>query len=131
MADYFLDTSVLVAYFRREGLRSRELLEDVFDGKATAAVSAITVAELWSWGDMDNEVVARQRQAVLQFMQVVAVDEAIAKRGGAVRRTHGLRTPDALIVACCQHVGGTFYSKDPHFRRVLDRHEVAGEILPD
>ncbi|HLE30074.1 MAG TPA: PIN domain-containing protein [Anaerolineales bacterium] len=127
MPDYFFDTSVLIAYFRNEDTRSEVLLEEVLNGKATAAISAITVAEIWSAKNIDAET-RRLQQAVVQLMEAVPVDASVAKRGGAIRRTHGLKLPDALVVACCQVSGGKFFSKDPHFRRVLDQHEITGEV---
>jgi predicted nucleic acid-binding protein len=128
MPDYFFDTSVLAAYFADEDSRSVDLVEDVLSGRATAAVSAITVAELWSLPDMAREDVQRQREAVVQLTQIVPIDHAIAVRGGVVRRTYNLRLPDALIVASCQITGGRFFSKDIHFQRVLASNDVAGEV---
>ena len=127
MPDYFFDTSVLIAYFRNEDTRSEVLLEEVLNGKTTAAISAITIAEIWSAKNIDAET-RRRQQAVVQLMEAVPVDASVAKRGGAIRLTHGLKLPDALVVACCQVGGGKFFSKDPHFERVLNAHEIVGEV---
>ena len=127
MPDYFFDTSVLIAYFKNEDVKSAALVEEVIDGKATAAISAITVAELWSIKSTDPATHS-YREAVIQLMETVAVDASVAKRGGAIRQAHGLKLPDALVVACCQTTTGSFFSKDPHFRRVLNANEVLGEI---
>ena len=127
MADYFFDTSVLIAYFKNEDARSGALLEEVLNGRTTAAISAITVAEIWSVKP-DNPEAWRYQQAVIQLMETVPVDAAVAQLGGCIRQVHGLRLPDALVVACCQSAGGHFFSKDPHFRRVLDAREIAGEV---
>ena len=128
MPDHFFDTTVLIAYFRDEDKQSELLVENVLTGKKSAAVSAITVAELWSVQDMDDAIIQRIREAVVQLMEVVPVDASIAKRGGAIRRPHGLKLPDALIIACCHSVGGRFFSKDPHFTRLIDANEIEGEI---
>ncbi len=127
MSDYFFDTSVLVAYFKNEDARSAALIEEVLNGKATAAISAITVAELWSVKSTDPAT-HNYREAVIQLMETVAVDASVAKRGGAIRQAHGLKLPDALVVACCQTINGRFFSKDPHFRRVLSASQVVGEV---
>ena len=129
MPDYFFDTSVLVAYFKNEDSRSAALVEAVINGQATAAISAITIAELWAVKQQDVQA-RRRQQAVLQLMQSVPVDTPVAERGGLIRQIHDLQLPDALVAACCQVVGGRFFSKDPHFRRMLDQHEIIGEIYP-
>lgn len=127
MPDYFFDTSVLIAYFRNEDTRSAVLLEEVLTGRATAAISTITIAEIWSAKDIDPET-RRRRQALVQLMEAVPVDASVAKQGGAIRLTHSLKLPDALVVACCQVSGGRFFSKDPHFERVLNAQEIVGEV---
>ena len=127
MPDYFFDTSVLVAYFKNEDARSTALVEAVINGQATAAISAITIAELWAVKQQDVSAHRRQ-QAVIRLMKAVPVNTSVAKRGGIIRQIHGLTLPDALVAACCQVVGGHFFSKDPHFRRVLDQHEITGEV---
>ena len=127
MPDYFFDTSVLVAYFKNEDARSTALVEAVINGQATAAISAITIAELWAVKQQDVSAHRRQ-QAVIRLMKAVPVNTSVAKRGGIIRQIHGLKLPDALVAACCQVVGGQFFSKDPHFRRVLDQHEITGEV---
>jgi len=48
MADYFFDTTVLVAYFKKEDPQTHDFVARVLDGQATAAISAITIAEVWS-----------------------------------------------------------------------------------
>jgi len=125
---FFFDTSVLIAYFRNEDIKSEALIEDVLNGTAIGAVSAITVAELWSLKDMNDSDIQRRRQAVIQLMDIVPIDTSVAQRGGAIRRTYGLKLPDALVVACCQTAGAQFFSKDPHFQRVLNANEIPGEV---
>ena len=61
MPDHFFDTTVLIAYFRDEDKQSELLVENVLTGKKSAAVSAITVAELWSVQDMDDAIIQRIR----------------------------------------------------------------------
>lgn len=128
MADYFLDTSVLIAYFKNEDPRSVSLVESVLRGDASAVVSAITVAEICSAGAMHDSRIRSKRLATVQLLDVVVIDRAIAERGGELRRAHDLALPDALIAASAEVVGGRFISKDQHFGRLLKAKKLRGEI---
>ncbi len=90
MADYFLDTSVLVAYYKEEDLRTVEVVEAVLRGERQAAVSAITVAEVCAASEMDDQTLRAQRLAILDLLSIVVVDRATAERGGELRRQHNL-----------------------------------------
>lgn len=128
MPDYFFDTSVLVAYFKNEDSRTLSLIGEVISGRMTAAISAITVAEVWATPAMGDPSVQRQRQALLALLQIVAIDRQVAEQGGTLRRRHSLDIPDALIAACCHSAGGHFLTKDPHFNRLLDIGLLSGEV---
>ncbi|MBI5651042.1 MAG: hypothetical protein HZC40_11460 [Chloroflexi bacterium] len=54
MPDYFFDSTVLVAYFKREDATTHTLINRILNGEASAAISAITVAELWAVSEMDD-----------------------------------------------------------------------------
>jgi predicted nucleic acid-binding protein len=128
MPDYFLDTSVLIAYFNREDTRTVELIETVRRGEATAAISAMTVAELWAAAVMHDDEERARRIALVTLLDVTPIDFTLAQRGGELRRVHGLKIADALIAACAQHAGGKFMSKDPHYNRLLRASVLAGEV---
>jgi predicted nucleic acid-binding protein len=128
MADYFLDTSVLVAYFKKEDARTHDLMAQVLEGQATAAISAVTVAEVWSASDMADESARRDRQATMELCQVLPVDRLVAERAGELRRRHALALPDALIAASAEQSTARFLSKDPHFSRLLSAGVLQGEV---
>lgn len=128
MADYFFDTSVLVAYFKKEDARTHDLFERILAGQVTAAISAITVAELWSVSDMLDQKTVEERGAVIALFEIVPIDHAIAQRAGELRRAHNLHLPDALIAASCIAVGARFYSKDSHFERLILANVLQGAI---
>ncbi len=128
MPDFFFDTSVLVAYFKREDMQSREWIVQVLNGQASAAVSAITVAEVWSASDMADDIARRERQATLDLLDVIPINRVIPIRGGELRREHNLALPDALIAACAEQSGGQFLSKDPHFNRLLEANVLSGQV---
>ncbi len=131
MANYFFDTTVLVAYFRKEGAQTHDLFMRVWSGQATATISTVTVAEVWSASDMTDETVQSERRAIIELLGIIAIDRAIAERGGELRRRHNLALPDALIAACAERAGGQFYSKDPHFRRLLESGVLTGVVYEE
>jgi predicted nucleic acid-binding protein len=114
MADYFFDTSVLVAYFKEEDARTIQVVESVLNGDGVGFISAITVAEICAASDMDDLSLRERRLAVLNLLSTITVDHSIAERGGELRRQHNLALPDALIAACAEQAGGHFLTKDPH-----------------
>lgn len=128
MAYYFFDTSVLVAYFKEEDTRTVEIVESVLIGERSANISAITVAEIFSASDMADSLLRDKRLAVLNLLNMTAVDRAIAERSGELRRQHNLALPDALIAACAEQSGGKFFSKDPHYNRLFKAGILAGQI---
>jgi len=128
MADYFFDTSVLIAFLAREDTRTVALIDEVLQGDATAGISALTVAELWAPAAMSDQSERDRRAALVGLLQVYPIDQRVAEHAGDIRRQFGLRIPDALIVACAQAAGGRFLSKNQHFRRVLEDGVLAGEV---
>jgi predicted nucleic acid-binding protein len=127
MADYFFDTSVLVAYFKKD-LQTRDVIARVLDNQSTAAVSAITVTELRPSSEMVDETMRGDGEAVLEFCEIVPVNEAVAKRGGELRRQYNVALPDALIAACAEQAGGRFLTKDLHFNRLVKVGILQGEV---
>jgi len=128
MADYFFDTSILVAYFKEEDTRTVEIVESVLIGERSASISAITVAEIFSASDMADSLLRDKRIAALNLLNMTAVDRAIAERAGELRRQHNLALPDALIAACAEQSGGQFFSKDQHYNRLLKTGVLAGQV---
>ena len=128
MADYFFDTSVLVAYFKEEEAHTVQLVESVLSGNEVGYISAITVAEICAASDMDDPGLREKRLAVLNLLNKISIDASIAERGGELRRQHNLALPDALIAACAEQVGGHFLTKDVHFNRLMKTGILQGDV---
>ena len=126
--NYFFDTTVLIAYFKDEDSYTARLVEPVLKRQNTAAISVVTVAEVFAASDMDNPDLRARRLAVLNSLVVIPVDRALAERGGELRREHHLELPDALIAACAEQAGGQFLAKDPHFERLLKAKVLSGQV---
>lgn len=100
MADFLIDTDVLIDYLRDQP-ESVEYLEKL---SLPLSVSAVTVAELYA-GVRDG----RERLALDQFVRsfrIVAIDEEISVRAGILRRdygkSHGTGLADAIIAATAE-----------------------------
>lgn len=88
MARILIDTDILVDVLRG----ARRL---VLDPQDDASYSVVTRCELFSGRD-GNE---RGIKELLEPFGELPIDRTIAERAGRIRRTTGLRTPDALIAA--------------------------------
>lgn len=97
--DTILDTSVLIAFLRRQplGAEVRTILKS-----ATGLVSAVSVFELFA-GVRSGEQ-REQRRALIRLVRVVPIDSRIAERAGEVfttlrRRGITIDNEDLLIAA--------------------------------
>ncbi len=128
MPDYFFDTSVLVAYLKNEDAQSTNLVGLVVTRQKTAAISALTVAEIHAATELDNPTKSLQRKALLALFQVTPLDQSIAENAGLLKRRHQLALPDAIVAATCIQVGGFFYAKDSHFDQLLKQRLIKGTV---
>ena len=80
MADMLLDATVFDD-LRRGDPDARELIESILDGRVEAAVSPMTVCELWHRGDIDRQIEIGFL-SVLRFVEEVAPDIDAARTAG-------------------------------------------------
>ena len=97
--ELLVDTDVLVDHLR--GARR-------FEPAATVHVSVITRAELFAGRATEEASVVRLLAPFIEH----AVDAIVAERAGRIRRTHGLRLPDALIAATALEHGLTLVTRN-------------------
>ena len=86
-ADLLVDTDVLVDHLR--GARRFE------PGTRAIAYSVITRCELFAGRSADEDRIG----LLLGPFQELAIDREVAEAAGRLRRSGGIRTPDALIAA--------------------------------
>jgi len=104
------DSDVLIEHLRGREQSTAFIAELASNGELF--VSTITIAELFTevYDDRDEEAV----DALIRLSRVVAVNEAIARRGGVIRahyrQSHGTRLPDALIAATAEVIDATLVS---------------------
>lgn len=87
MPKVLVDSDVLVDHLRGH----RRLVR----GPDELHVSVVTRGELFSGRGAEERTIRR----LLEAMENVPVDVAIAERAGRIRRSSGVRQPDALIAA--------------------------------
>jgi predicted nucleic acid-binding protein len=122
-----LDTNILI--YHLEGLEpyatlTRALIERLAEAEIGAVISALTVAELLAGpyrdGDLGRVETARQFVEQLPGAQLAELGLAVADRA-AWLRGHGLRMPDAVILATgIVHGADRTLTNDPGLRRDID-----------
>jgi predicted nucleic acid-binding protein len=85
--DLLVDTDVFIDHLR--GARR------IQPGRDRIFYSVVTRCELFAGREVEEETVQR----LLEPFEEVQVDRPVAERAGRMRRSGGLRTPDALIAA--------------------------------
>ncbi len=123
-----LDTSVFVYHFGEVEPFAKPafaVLSSLESGRIAGLTSVLTVTEIQAKPLQAGVVsLARQYRAmVTRFPNLVTldVDISVAQRAAALRAVHGLRTPDALHLACCLEGGATaFVTNDKRLRKVTE-----------
>jgi predicted nucleic acid-binding protein len=97
MPEVLLDSDILIDHLR--GYEpARQYLKRFETGEMQGSLSIITVAELAA-GQMRQEQEEEKVQQLLALFTHIALDFAIAWRGGEIRRQYHTRLADALIAA--------------------------------
>lgn len=107
MAEYVVDTDVLIDHLRRQ---------HVFDpGEDHVSYSVVTRCELFAGRATDEDVVG----VLLSTLRELVVDRPVAEAAGRIRRQTGIATPDALIAATAlEHDLPLMTRNHSHFKRV-------------
>lgn len=106
MADFLIDTDVFIDH-----LRGATALKA---GRHRLHYSVVTRAELFAGNTATN----LSAQLLAPFREI-AVDRAVAERGGRLAREFGVRIPDALIAATALEHGLSLVTRNvKHFEHV-------------
>lgn len=107
---YLLDTNSLIYYF--QGAPQMDpVFRQIEQGEARPVVSIITEIELLGFPRLTRQDEARI-QTLLSGFTVVAVDERIAVQAVALKRRHGIKTPDAIIAATAMIENACLVTRD-------------------
>jgi predicted nucleic acid-binding protein len=112
-----LDTTVLIDLLRGDAA-ARDYLRSLADVPSCSEISRVELVRGLRHAERDG---AERLMAALKW---VAVDEQVARHAGNLgrfwRRSHGLATPDLVIAATVELVGGTLATSNvrhfPMFR---------------
>lgn len=129
MSAYLLDTSAVVAHYRKEVGHAR--VQALFDDEdAVLWLAAPSLLELDAClREIGIEAVIRRKTVDAyagELVHVVAVDERVVLRAMEIRdaATGRLRALDALIAACAAVCGAVLVHRDSHFDAIPQ------EVLP-
>ena len=124
----FLDTAPLI--YLLEGAENRrkvvhEQLLSWTNHGASFGTSALTLMEVLIHPKKRGDVImqGRYRSLLSEFVagHIMPVSESVAEKAAEYRALLGLRTPDALQLACAVVNGyDTFYTNDRRLRRVTE-----------
>ena len=115
MADFLLDTTLFIDYYRRDS-GADAIIASVISGSISAAYSPITVFELWQ-GRMNRQE-HLTHEATLSLLQEAVLTSNSAKMAGTWLRRFSSTTReavirDALIAASAAERGETIYTRNP------------------
>jgi hypothetical protein len=114
---FLLDTNAVVALLAGQGTIGATLNDADWIG-----ISVITKIEFLVFQDLD----AHDRELFDDFEKLVEVvgidskDSALIKRTIALRKTYGLKVPDAIVGATAMENSATLITLDDDFRRVQE-----------
>lgn len=121
--------SMVFIYHLEDHLRYAPITQVVFDqwqmGKPRGVTSVITITEVLVKPIRDgNRQVAEEYRRLLSsypHLNIVEIDQPMARRAADLRAKHGIRTPDALQIAAALSRGATgFVTNDEAVKRVQE-----------
>lgn len=99
------DTCILIDYLKGDERAARELAGDMH-----AAMSAISLAELLVGARTPEAELAVKGLA--KKVQPIPVDADVAHAAAAIRRSDGLKLPDAIILATAKLLGSLLVTRN-------------------
>ena len=107
---YTLDTNAII-YYLKEDEGVVPVIQDIFGRNAQVYVSTITETELFSFSFLSDEE-AVQINDLLRTVSLIPLDSQIARIAGTLRRTYGVKIPDAVIAATALFTGSTLLTRN-------------------
>lgn len=119
---YLLDTNIIIGLLK-QSQPVITYLNQLAPALDECAYSAITRMELLGFPSI-TEQEEHAIQQVLDAMQYLALDQAIEDLAIQLRRTSGLKLPDAIIAATALMHQLTLLTLDDKLQKVLTQHQV-------
>lgn len=119
-----IDTHSCVEYLlgTPQGAIVRKYLEDPPESSSNEiAISAVSVAELTKWALKNgSEKAERAVGSLISQINIISVDEGIARQAGRIAASHNCGLGDALIYATARALNAQLLTGDPHFKDAKD-----------
>ena len=120
----FLDTNIIIYQVEnREPEFAKVLVQLALLGSQPLAVSRLSELEclVKPLRDRNTELQAEYERFFLSpELHIVELSAAVLRRATHIRARHGVRTPDALVAACClvDTPDATFFTNDTGFQSI-------------
>lgn len=93
-----VDTDIFIDHLR--GFKpAANIFADIENGKISAVISSVTLAELFSGRNCESKERLDAVENIIRLALVEVVSDDIAKKSGALRRKYGIGLLDAIIAA--------------------------------
>lgn len=113
-----IDTNILIACLNAETRAVQALSIWKQEGRALF-ISSISITEVLALGSLTPSEEEKIKAFLREFISI-PLDDAIADIAGAVRRKHGIGTPDAIIVATALSRNIPLVTRDRQFRKIAE-----------
>jgi predicted nucleic acid-binding protein len=108
---YLWDTNTVIYYLQGHFKHSAELFVDGLLTRSHPAISAITEVELLCW-KTDNAQDLALLHSFIDDIRVFELEKPIKLQTAAIRRTHKVKLPDAIIAATALVHGLTLLTRN-------------------
>ena len=120
------DTWFLISLTKKEE-KAIKIMRNVIQGKDRLIIPSIVICEFFKKmfqkgkeGSKVDEIIREARAS--RNVEIVLLDENIAKEGAKVSFSHGIPTIDSIIAATCKILDCHFLlSDDPHFQKLVKK----------
>ncbi len=108
--NYSLDTNAIIYWLKNEE-KATLILQKVLSGIQPISISAIVIAELFSYSDLSQDE-QWQINDITSTMTIVPLDSRIAQGAGFLRKIYGIKIADSVIAATALSTGSTLITRN-------------------
>jgi len=111
-----LDTNLFIYVFEQSadyGEKAKGILEQVENGEISAVASVVSLTEILVKPIREGNITLEKQYKLLfthfPNLNIIPISNTIAERAAFLRGTYGIKTPDALIIACAIDAGADMF----------------------
>lgn len=105
MVKALFDTNIIIDYLNGDPRAWTEM--ERYD---SVTISIITYIEVLV--GIPKPELYDQVKAYLESLNLIPITQEVADLAVSLRQTHGMKVPDALVLACAQHMGALCITRD-------------------